>query len=448
MDFVYILLYQNNVNDLSKLVERGDKMRKLREKIILNVLLFSLLSTAMVYGQDYASDSLSLTVFIDGNVDIEYVIEPDTTLAQVNVTLFGDSYQELLVVDPEGVILDWGLMGESIEIDSLGSTSVSISYTTTSLTDKTGSQWSVSIDSTTNVLYSLPEGAVLVGLNPAPIGISSLDNHAIITMPTGFSSISYLLGTTGTRENALVLLNTAKKDVNEALEEGIVVSEAEVLLDQAIQAYQNEEYTRSEQYSRQASEMVKETEGLASDTLSQINAAKSIIELKRGQIEAEVITQAQEMITQAETQYEQGEYPAAKDAAEEAYSLVLDAPEVQGGNWLLYGAVALLVVLAGAGYWYISRRETPTVPQKPDTEQPEVDLDEVFSKNPQLRTDDKAILRFLEESRGAFITEVRDRFDIPKSSAWRMARRLEEAGLIAVTKVGRETYLQLRKQEE
>ncbi len=72
----------------------------------------------------------------------------------------------------------------------------------------------------------------------------------------------------------------------------------------------------------------------------------------------------------------------------------------------------------------------------------------VFRKNPHLRTDDKAILRFLEETGGAFITEVREKFDIPKSSAWRMVRRLEEDGIIASSKVGRETYLQLKTQEE
>lgn len=423
-------------------------MMKIREKIVFNIILLSLLSTVLVYGQDYTPDSLYLTVFTDGSVDVEYFIEPDPTLAQVNVTLFGDSFQEILVVDPGGIILDWRLIGPGIEVDSLGSTSVSIAYNTASLTNKTGSQWSVSIDSPINVLYTLPEGAVLVGLIPAPIGISILENQAIITMPEGLSRISYLLGTTGTREHALVLLNTAKNDVNEVLGKGILISEAEEALAQAIQAYQGGEYTQSEQYSRQASEMAHEREALADDALSQINMAKSIIESKREKVEADVITQAQDMIDQAETQYEQGEYSEAQDGALEAYLLVLNAPEVQGGNWLLYGFVALLVVLAGAGYWYMSQRETVLPPKKPDKEQPEVDLNEVFSKNPHLRTDDKAILRFLEETGGAFITEVRDRFDIPKSSAWRMARRLEEAGIVSVSKVGRETYLQLRKPDD
>ena len=77
-----------------------------------------------------------------------------------------------------------------------------------------------------------------------------------------------------------------------------------------------------------------------------------------------------------------------------------------------------------------------------------MDLDAEFRKRPHLRTDDKAILRFVQESGGAFITEVRDRFDIPKSSAWRMIKRLEDEGLIKSATVGRETYLQLGEPEE
>jgi len=417
-------------------------------KLVTSIALFCLLLPTGVYGQDYAPDSLSLTVYSDGSVDVEYVIEPDTTQAQVNVSLIGEGYQDILVVDPDGIILDWGFTDDGIEVDSLGSTSLTITYTTDSITNKIGSQWSISVNSEISVLYTLPAGAVLVGLNPAPAGISIIDNQAIITMPVGSSSISYLIGTTGTKEHALVLLNTARADVEEALSGGIVVDEAEGFLAQATQAYQNEQYAQSEEYSTQASESVEETVAQAGDALTSINALESIIESRRGQIAPETITEAQNMMDQAETSYEAGDYSEALQSAEQAYSLVYDAPIVEpSGNMTLYIAGAVIVVIIGAGYWYMSQRGEPKI-QKPDTRQPEVNLDTVFRKNPHLRTDDKAILRYLEETGGAFITEVRDRFDIPKSSAWRMVRRLEEDGIISSSKVGRETYLQLREEEE
>ena len=417
-------------------------------KLVTSIALFCLLLPTVVYGQDYTPDSLSLTVYSDGSVDVEYVIEPDTTQAQVNVSLIGEGYQDILVVDPDGIILDWGFIDDGIEVDSLGSTSLTITYTTDSITNKIGSQWSISLDSEIPILYTLPAGAVLVGLNPAPTGISIIDNKAIITMPVGLSSISYLIGTTGTKEHALVLLNTARADVEEALGGGIVVDEAEGLLAQATQAYQNEQYAQSEEYSTQASESVEETVAQAGDALTSINALESIIESRRDQIAPETITEAQNMLEQAETSYETGDYTEAQQDAEDAYDLVSDAPVVeQGGNMTLYLAAAAIIVIIGVGYWFMSQRGENTV-QKPDSKQPEVDLDMVFRKNPHLRTDDKAVLRFLEETGGAFITEVRERFDIPKSSAWRMVRRLEEDGIIISSKVGRETYLQLRGEDE
>ncbi|MCJ7731472.1 winged helix-turn-helix transcriptional regulator, partial [Candidatus Bathyarchaeota archaeon] len=417
-------------------------------KVFLGILILCLLYPVGALGQVVTPESLSLRIYSDGSVDIEYSVEPDPTQAQVNVTLFGAGYQDIIVVDQDGIILDWTINAGGIGVDSLGSSSVIVSYSTDSLTNKTGSQWTVSITSPVDTIFTLPIGAVLVGLSPSPRGISIIDNQAFISMPAGTSRISYLIGTAGTREHAIALLNNAKADVNDVLEQGIIIDEAEAYLAQAITAYQNEQYIQSEQYSTHASASARETLSLAASALNKINAAKSIIDAKRSQISDDIIAQAEDFLDQAETNYVQGNYSAGLESAEEAYSLVSGAPINQSGNQTLLIAGGILVVLVAAGYWYMSQRDTEQILQKPDTQQPDIDLDEVFRKNPHLRTDDKAILRMLEETGGAFITEIRGRFDIPKSSAWRMARRLEDDGLISVSKVGRETYLQLKEQEE
>ncbi len=139
-------------------------------------------------------ESLSLQVYSDGSVDVEYVFKPDPIQAQVNVTLFGDLYQNIIIVDQDGILLDWELIPGGVQVDSLGSSSVVISYSTDSLTDKSGSQWTIGVTSPIDVLFTLPVDAVLVGLSPTPVGISFIDNQAFISMPAGTSQISYLLG--------------------------------------------------------------------------------------------------------------------------------------------------------------------------------------------------------------------------------------------------------------
>src|SRR5207244_2770539 len=52
-----------------------------------------------------------------------------------------------------------------------------------------------------------------------------------------------------------------------------------------------------------------------------------------------------------------------------------------------------------------------------------------------LRFDDKEILRFVKENGGRAIeAEIRERFSIPRTSAWRQARRLEKLGFVKISK--------------
>jgi hypothetical protein len=183
------------------------------QKTVIMLLAAAALTSMPVYGLDYTTVTLTLDIFPDGSAAVEYRIEPDPSLASVNVTLLGQDYMDLLATDQDGIILDWSPILGGVEVDSLGSDRIAISYSTQSLTNKTGSMWSLTLDAPVNPIVTLPAGAVLVGLSPPPIDISIIENRAIMTMPAGASRVSYLIGTTGTREHALVLLSGAEKSV-------------------------------------------------------------------------------------------------------------------------------------------------------------------------------------------------------------------------------------------
>ena len=420
-------------------------MKKLANLIIVIAILSSFYP-APVYGQDYSPESLFVKVYGDGVVDVEYVVEPDITLAQVNVSLAGESYRDLLVLDQDDVLLDWVISSEGIRVDSLGSTSITISYLTDSLTNKTGSQWVVSLSSSIPVVYTLPVDTILLGMNPSPIGLTIINNQAVITMPSGESQITYQLGSSGTREHALTLLNRAKADVIDAQDRGVLVNEAEALLEKAIQTYQSEQYVLSEQYSQETSTSAKDTVQQADKAMNQINDTETLILEESGRVDEEALVEAQSLLDQAQTSYTNGSYTEAYEYALEAHELILNSPVNETRNWIPVMAMSLIIVI-GVLYWLLRKRGY-TIVHRPDEGQPDIDLDRVFDMNPDLRTDDKAVLRYLEETGGVFITEVRDRFDIPKSSAWRMVRRLEREGFIESSKIGRETYLRLKEQEE
>ncbi len=412
-------------------------------RIVLLLILSASLFVSAAQGQDYSPVTMVIDVYSDGSVNVEYVVEPEPTLARVNVTMPGEPYLDVLVVDPDGVIMDWDPVDGGVEVDSFGANEITISYSTQSLTNKMGSMWAVSVSSQVNAVITLPRDAVLVGISPAPSGITIVDGKATITMPPGASSVSYILGSTGTREHALVLLNNAEDMVNEVRLKGVVVDAAQEILEGAREAYADGLFAQSEQLSLQSVETARDTEEAADEAMNAIEEAEDIIETKTGQIGAEALTEANQLLEEATEAYEAGEYGDSLTKAEQAYDAALSSQPETGGNQTLImlgiAAAALLV----AGYIYMNRRK-PGLPAKPETQAPQVDLDAVFRNNPHLRTDDKAILRYVQESGGAFITEVRERFDVPKSSAWRMVKRLEEEGLLEVSTVGRETYLQLK----
>ena len=413
----------------------------------LFLLIFLLISPVSIAGaQDYTPNTLSINIFSDGSVNIDYRIEPDPTLARVNVSLIGSNIVDLLAVDQDGIILDWDLNADGIEVDSIGAEELSISYSSSSLTSKTGSTWTVSTDSPVSTIYLLPIDAVLVGLSSAPISISIADDRAAITMPEGSNSISYILGTTGTKEHAIVLLSQAESKIEEADQLEIPISSIASLFTEATQAYELGSYAQVEQYSREIIEQVSNIIELEANAITQISIAEDLLEQKSDSISSETSNSARVKLDEAKLEYDSGEYASAHTLALEAYQLIQEAEPRKPQNYWFYGIVALSIIGVG-GVLLFQRQKNSEKSQVTDEKTPQVDLDKVFKQKDHLRTDEKAVLRYIEESNGAFITEIRERFDIPKSTAWRMIKRLEEYGVVAVSQVGRETYLQLRTPE-
>ncbi len=89
--------------------------------------------------------------------------------------------------------------------------------------------------------------------------------------------------------------------------------------------------------------------------------------------------------------------------------------------------VAAVVVAAAAGllaYWWWRRRIGPV--------------------SGDLRQDDLQVLNFIRDKGGKVLEpEIRTRFALPKTSAWRQIKRLERMGYVRVTKVGSQNQIEL-----
>jgi uncharacterized membrane protein len=70
---------------------------------------------------------------------------------------------------------------------------------------------------------------------------------------------------------------------------------------------------------------------------------------------------------------------------------------------------------------------------------------EILSERPHLHLEDEQLLELLAEKQGAaFESEIRNKLLLPKTSVWRLVRRLEREGLIDVIKVDSQNLIKLR----
>ena len=97
-------------------------------------------------------------------------------------------------------------------------------------------------------------------------------------------------------------------------------------------------------------------------------------------------------------------------------------------------AVVIVVVAIVIVAWLLMRKR-------------KINVKKTLSKNPTLSKEDRAVIEFLAEKEGrAFEAEIRQRFpDMPRTSIWRLVRRLESLEIVEIKRIGLENQVILIK---
>jgi uncharacterized membrane protein len=73
----------------------------------------------------------------------------------------------------------------------------------------------------------------------------------------------------------------------------------------------------------------------------------------------------------------------------------------------------------------------------------------ILTEKPYLRPEDQEVLKFLAEKEGAvFESEIRSKFQIPKTTIWRLVKRLEREELVEIRKAGGQNLIKLRFEDK
>ncbi len=412
-------------------------MMKLKAALLISMLALLLAPSAQA--QDYAPKSLALLVYNDGVVQVDYGVQTDPSLVMVEVELPGFPYESLLAVDQDGLPLDSSVTDVGVLIDTLGSTGVVVTYLTSSLTSKTGAIWKLNLTSTITTSITLPHNSTIVNLNEVPVEIGTDENRPYVRMLPGEISVSYITSVFDARGKAEEAIGDAEQHIQQMIDDGIAVADALDLIEQAHEAFDLADYSTAIQLATQAEDAADEAAADALQAQELMDAASLEISEAESEGRTKGIEVAEQLLSQASAAFDAGDYESAYDYALQSQITALNAEKPQ--NVYVYALAAIVLILGAATYTRLFKRQGEL--PEPNLE---VDLEAIYRDHPTLRMDDREVLRYITESGGElFSNEIRERFDIPRTSAWRMLRRLEGLDIIEERKVGGQSLVSIHR---
>jgi len=116
-----------------------------------------------------------------------------------------------------------------------------------------------------------------------------------------------------------------------------------------------------------------------------------------------------------------------------------------GGTIVTGALIAIFMIKKKQSKSIPSIIQTESISEKPiDTKS--FDTKSIFLLRPEMREDDKEIIKFISENGGkAFESELRKKFLQPRTTMWRAVKRLERLGVIEIDKKDMQNLVRLKK---
>ena len=116
-----------------------------------------------------------------------------------------------------------------------------------------------------------------------------------------------------------------------------------------------------------------------------------------------------------------------------------------------YALIGIPIAAAAAGAAIMIKRKSKSTPvlQTESTKSESIDTESIFNQRPEMREDDKEIVKFISKNGGeALESELRKKFLQPRTTMWRAVKRLERLGIIEITKKDLQNLVKLKKELE
>jgi len=344
----------------------------------------------------YGIDSVELVVYRDGLVHVTHALTVNETFPSISLGLLAPSIENIIVVDENETVLDYEIKGSNMTLFTLGAKRVLLEYDTISLTRKEAGVWTLILDAPYSLTVYLPEESTIIYLNEMPTSINTEDERIFLSLFPGEWEISYVLP----------IVPPAAFRVSD-----ITVSPTEVEV--------GKEITISARVTN-----IGEGEGFYTVVLK-IN---DVIE------DTKTVTLAGGASTTVEfkvVKEDAGTYSVEVAGLKSAFTLKEAPPPVPIPIEYIIGIVVLGII--GSGFILIKRRAPRA--------------EKILKEHPELRAEDREVIQFIAQKGGRVLeAEIREKFpELPRTTLWRLVKRLEKIEIITIKKVGLQNQIELKK---
>ena len=396
---------------------------------------------------------------------------------------------------------------ENVTLVSLGVTNVNIQYDTPDFTQKNGRIWSFSLISPTRFSLILPPNSIVIDWGKQnPILIKRAGEQNLITFDAGNVQLRYMTEFPSSNNRADVVINSAETTIKDIKERypGIVLTDSERLLQNAVSSKSNKKPADAELFATRANDLSLETLKKYKAALTIIQQANVDVNRTSNKNDSGgggvLLSQARELFSKGDyvRAIELGQKADSQQDMKEPLSVSNDSSTIWQKILVPYTApifiaisvtgIALIIIIMkkkmGNSLFSKLQRKTANEAASDESRQPsklsprqyfsteskeerypislpsslrssEQDADqtvlfEVVTKfmkeKPQLKLEDQQVLRFLAQNQGAaFESEIRNHFqELPKTTIWRLIKRLEREECIEIRKAAGQNLIKLR----
>jgi uncharacterized membrane protein len=489
-------------------------------------------------GNEYSIDSMFIALLSNGDASIDYNLVIESNSATANITLFGQTVQNLTLTDYNGTSVQYHVteIPEKIVVNTQPSSNIHVTYTTPDFVDKQNRNWTFSFSFDDKFLIKLPEEARIIAMEPQPY-LTPTNEQGLWGFGPGNVKIQYVIGPLGTREEAQasILLVEESIDVAKKDYKGIVMNNVSNLVKQTKSLFNEGKYLKAVTNAERARTIVENNTNRYVVGQQAISQAETELQNKR-EVGYDTLA-AERTLANAKSFFSQGYYDNASSFAKLAISQPI--PNQNSVLSIHFGIVIGIIFGIILAILFILKRRTRfsnkitvgnTLAEENVNQQglnttnsdsgaksltsgdintksgiassmpvnmspiprPEQDQDEIkdylnqvvkevnnvrirayeekeigsFSlqssvsnekeqiarqvaqmkmNKPYLRLEDKELLDFLVEKNGsAFESELRTKFILPRTSLWRLVKRLEREDLLDVRKIGGQNMISLK----